>query len=80
MTKTKLRLLAGEFVAAGGDAIEVVCGQQSADVTRRLADIARDFDLAASIGSDFHHPGRSWSHPGCSGQLPKGVRPVWQSW
>ena len=80
MTKTRLRLLVEEFAAAGGDGIEVVCGQQTPDVTRRIADIARDFDLCASIGSDFHHPGQSWSHPGCCGELPKGVRPVWESW
>ena len=80
MTMTKLRLLVADFVAAGGDGIEVICGRQTADVTGRLADIARDFDIAASIGSDFHHPGKSWSRPGCSGELPKGVRPVWESW
>lgn len=80
MTMTKLRLLVADFVATGGDGIEVVCGQQTPDITRRLSDIARDFDIAASIGSDFHHPGASWSRPGCSGELPTGVRPVWESW
>ncbi len=80
MTMTKLKLLVADFVEAGGDAIEVVCGHQTPDVTRRLADVARDFELAASIGSDFHHPGQSWSHPGSCGQLPKDVRPVWESW
>ncbi len=80
MTTTKLRLLVGDFAEAGGDGIEVVCGQQTADVTRKLVGIAEDFGLAGSIGSDFHHPGQSWSRPGCSGELPKGVRPVWESW
>ncbi len=80
MTMTKLRLLAADFVAAGGDGIEVVCGQQTPDVTRRLADVARDLDLAASIGSDFHHPAQSWSRPGSCGLLPKDLRPVWESW
>lgn len=80
LTRTRLRLLVADFVAAGGDGIEVVCGQQTPDVTQRLADIARDFDLAASIGSDFHRPGQSWSRPGSCGYLPKHVRPVWESW
>lgn len=80
MTMTKLRELTAEFAVAGGDAIEVVCGQQSAAVTNQLARLAADFDLAASIGSDFHHAGQTWSLPGSCGILPKNVRPVWESW
>ncbi len=80
LTSTKLRLLIADFVEAGGTGIEVVCGQQSRDTTRRLAEIAKSFDLAASIGSDFHHPDLAWSQPGCCGDLPEDLRAVWQSW
>ncbi len=80
MTMTKLQSLATDFVTAGGDGIEVVCGQQTADVTRKMSGIANDFDLAASIGSDFHHPAQAWSRPGACGRLPRGLHPVWESW
>ncbi|HSM31643.1 MAG TPA: PHP domain-containing protein [Woeseiaceae bacterium] len=80
LTKTKLRALATDFRAAGGEAIEVVCGQQSANTTAHLARLANELDLAASCGSDFHHGDNAWSRPGRFPPLPQGVRPVWTTW
>lgn len=80
LTSTKLRLLLAEFVDIGGTAIEVVCGRQHESVTRQLADLARDFGLAASCGSDFHDPGNVWSRPGGFPPLPASLRMVWESW
>lgn len=80
LTMTKLKALLDDFVAAGGGAIEVVCGQQEAAVTRRMATLARDFDLAASVGSDFHHPGLAWSRPGHCSKLPSDILKVWDTW
>jgi len=80
MTKTTLRALATDFRAAGGAAIEVVCGQQSLNTTTHLARLANDLGLAASCGSDFHHGGNCWSRPGGFPPLPRDVRPVWTLW
>ncbi len=80
LTTTKLRLLLEEFVAVGGRAIEVVCGSQTPAVTRRIADLARDFGLAASSGSDFHGPETAWSSPGRTAALPRDIEKVWELW
>ena len=79
-TTTKLRALLSDFVKHGGAGIEVVCGQQEASLTRRLAILANDFDLLASTGSDFHHPGNSWSQPGLFATLPDNVTGIWERW
>ena len=80
LTKTKLRALVADFRSAGGTAIEVVCGPQAANTTAHLAQLSRDFGLAASCGSDFHHGGNRWSRPGGFPQLPDDVQPVWTTW
>ena len=80
LTKTKLRALATDFRAAGGAAIEVVCGQQSGNTTVHLARLANELGLAASCGSDFHHGDNGWSRPGGFPPLPDDVRPVWTTW
>ena len=80
MTNARLRRLLGDFVAAGGAGIEVVCGSQSRDTTLRLARFAEDYALAASCGSDFHRPGPAWSAPGRFSPLPESLTTVWEQW
>ena len=80
LTKTKLRALVADFRSAGGTAIEVVCGPQAPNTTVHLAQLSRDFGLAASCGSDFHHGGNRWSRPGGFPPLPDDVQPVWTTW
>lgn len=80
LTATKRRELAGQFVACGGRAIEVISGNQSRDDTFHMSNFARQFGLLASAGSDFHDPERSWSRMGMTPQLPRGCNPVWSEW
>ena len=80
MTATKVRELVADFSAAGGEAMEVVCGQQRPEITNRLADLAVDYGLSASCGSDFHSPDNRWSDLGQFPALPSGVTPVWERW
>ncbi|HNP35613.1 MAG TPA: PHP domain-containing protein [Woeseiaceae bacterium] len=80
MTNNKLRLLLEDFTAAGGGAMEVVSGSQTPAVTENLASLARDFGLAASCGSDFHHPEQTWSLPGRFAELPANLKKVWELW
>lgn len=79
-TTTKLRAMLEDFKSYGGGAIEVVSGHQEPALTKRLADHARDFDLLASTGSDFHHPANKWSRPGGFSALPDQLATVWDAW
>ncbi|MCG8429003.1 MAG: PHP domain-containing protein [Chromatiales bacterium] len=79
-TRTKLRRLIGEFVEAGGDAIEVVSGSHSRDDNFTMARHAIDFGLKGSQGSDYHGPENSWAELGRLAELPSGVVPIWRDW
>jgi len=71
-----LRELCATFKLAGGEGIEVsLAGMGPADTERALS-LARRFDLAGSIGSDFHAPGLPWRPLGRFAKLPDGVTPV----
>lgn len=69
LTRTKLCALLQDFITCGGQAIEVVNGFQVADQVGKLANLARDFGLLASAGSDFHVP-RAWGELGLYRALP----------
>ena len=68
-----------EFKAHGGRGVEVVTGSHSAAEALRYADTAREFDLLASRGSDFHSPEESRIDLGGLPPLPAGLRPVWDA-
>lgn len=80
MTRSKLRQLLKQFVALQGDGLEVISGSHSRDDYVNMAKHARDFDLLASAGSDFHCPENPWIELGRLPRLPEGCKPVWQSW
>lgn len=72
----QLRELVADFKAAGGTGIEVsLSGMGPADADR-AASLARRFDLAGSIGSDFHEPDLPWRPLGRFDKLPDGIRPI----
>jgi hypothetical protein len=76
--REKLRALAGEFRSLGGQAIEVCSGAHTAEQTRDIARIARQFGLLASRGCDFHAPDESPCDLGAPPGLPDDLQPVWQ--
>ncbi len=78
LTATKMRALITDFAAAGGDALEVISGQQSHADTEALARLATDKKLSASCGSDFHTPDQRWQELGNFGSLPAHCHPVWR--
>lgn len=69
--------LFSEFKAHGGRGVEVVTGSHSVAEYQVYADMAREFDLLASRGSDFHSPDESHTDLGTLPDLPKGLTPVW---
>jgi 3',5'-nucleoside bisphosphate phosphatase len=69
-----------EFQAHGGRGVEVTCGSHFPDEVLRYADMALEFDLLASRGSDFHAPGESRTALGALPDLPGRVTPLWSLW
>ena len=57
----------------------MVTGSHSAAEAQRYAELAREFGLAASRGSDFHSPAESRVDLGALPDLPGRLRPVWQA-
>ncbi len=66
-----------EFKAHGGLGVEVVTGSHSPAEYITYADVAREFGLAASRGSDFHSPAESHTELGTLPFLPQNLTPVW---
>lgn len=65
------------FVAAGGEAVEVVSGAHTEDEMRRFASVARRRGLLASRASDFHGEHESAVDLGRCNPLPPDLEPVW---
>ena len=70
--------LFSEFKAHGGRGVEVVTGSHTAAEYVTYADMAREFGLAASRGSDFHSPDESHTDLGTLPFLPGELTPVWE--
>jgi predicted metal-dependent phosphoesterase TrpH len=67
-----------EFKAHGGRAVEVVTGSHTPDEYAKYAEMAQEFELAASRGSDFHSPDESHTDLGALPWLPGQLTPVWE--
>jgi len=77
LTPNEEYALFSEFKAHGGRAVEVVTGSHSKDEYIKYADMAIEFDLMASRGSDFHSPQESRIDLGNLPALPAKLTPVW---
>lgn len=77
MTGRWVRRLIADFKAAGGDGIEVSGCGQTPDQRQLIARWAKEFELLASVGSDFHFP-TGWIELGRSLDLPKDCQPIWE--
>jgi len=78
-TPTEEYALFSEFAAHGGRGVEVVTGAHNVAEQVRYADMALEFDLLASRGSDFHCPQESRIDLGTLPDLPGRVTPVWEA-
>lgn len=67
-----------EFKAHGGRSVEVVTGSHTKQEYVKYAETAREFDLAASRGSDFHSPDESHTDLGSLPFLTGDLTPVWE--
>jgi predicted metal-dependent phosphoesterase TrpH len=71
--------LFSEFKTHGGVGVEVVTGSHTTAEYAKYADMALEFDLLASRGSDFHDPSESHTDLGTLPDLPGKVTPVWEA-
>lgn len=77
ITASRLRKFLAAFVEAGGESIEVVCGNSNPEDIHISARFAREFGLLGSSGSDFHSPESSWVELGRLHPMPADIAPVW---
>ncbi|MGL6112334.1 MAG: 3',5'-nucleoside bisphosphate phosphatase [Rubrivivax sp.] len=78
-TPTEEYALFTEFIAHGGRGVEVVTGSHTAAEYQKYADMALEFGLLASRGSDFHSPGESRTDLGTLPDLPGQLTPAWSA-
>ncbi|MBU2871565.1 PHP domain-containing protein [Colwellia sp. E2M01] len=74
-----LRRLIVDFKEANGDGLEVVLPQMNPEQRKKMLGYCNEYDLHASMGSDFHYPNR-WSDLGRNLTMPVGATPVWAQW
>jgi predicted metal-dependent phosphoesterase TrpH len=77
LTANEEYALFSEFKTHGGQGVEVVTGSHSPSEYGKYADMAQEFDLLASRGSDFHSPNESHTPLGGLPNLPGQLNPVW---
>jgi len=68
-----------EFKTHGGRGVEVITGSHSTADYLKYAEMAKEFDLLASRGSDFHSPEESRIDLGTLPDLPGQLTPVWEA-
>jgi predicted metal-dependent phosphoesterase TrpH len=78
LTRTRLKRLLTDFMAAGGEGMEVASGQQNPQQTAGMAQVCEQMNLLASCGSDFHAPDLRWAELGAFAPLPARLTPVWE--
>lgn len=78
-TATEEFALFSEFKALGGRAVEVVTGNHGSAEVAKYTELALEFGLLASRGSDFHSPEESRTDLGRLPPLPAQLEPVWQA-
>ncbi|WP_373767904.1 PHP domain-containing protein [Glaesserella sp.] len=76
LTARWIRRLITDFKHAGGDGIEVAGCAQTPDQRQLLTRWATEFELYASVGSDFHYPA-GWIELGKGLTLPAECKPIW---
>jgi predicted metal-dependent phosphoesterase TrpH len=75
-----LRRLVVQFKEEGGDGLEIVLPQMSNDQRQLMLSFCKEYELHASMGSDFHHPHNKWSDLGRNLRMPENALPIWSLW
>ena len=79
LTAKWLKRLITYFKEAQGDGLEIVLPQMNNEQRQRMLNYCLEYDLHASLGSDFHYPSK-WSDLGKNLGLPEQAQPIVQLW
>ena len=78
-TRTKLVRLIEEMKQFGIQGIEVSTPITNPQQSEMLANLCLEYDLYASIGSDFHSHDQPWARLGGATPLFSSIKPIWNS-
>ena len=79
MTAKWLRRLVAQFKEAGGDGIETTHARINPEKRKLIVELATEYNLQASAGSDFHFVSR-WTELGRNLGVPEHLTPIWHDW
>ncbi|MDH5600416.1 MAG: PHP domain-containing protein [Gammaproteobacteria bacterium] len=79
ISATRLRQLITEFKELGGLGFEAISGSHSPDEEQRMTQLANQFELYISKGSDFHSPENIYRELGAMQDVQAGSIPLWHS-
>lgn len=77
MSSGARRQLVAAFTDQGGTALEVVSGSHPGQALEAAAELARQYSLSGTVGSDFHDPALPWNPLGRLAKLPPDIEPLW---
>lgn len=79
LSATNIRYLIELFASLGGDAVELPPSIEPASTRQMVDRMIEQFDLAVSIGSDFHGDNMPWIKLGQTPRVKEGQRGIWES-
>lgn len=77
LSATNIRYLIELFAEAGGDAVELPPSIEPASTRQMVDRMIQQFDLAVSIGSDFHGENMPWIKLGNTPRVKEGQIGIW---
>lgn len=78
LSATNIRYLIELFAESGGDAVELPPSVEPASTRQMVDRMIQQFDLAVSIGSDFHGENMPWIKLGNTPRVKEGQRGIWE--
>jgi predicted metal-dependent phosphoesterase TrpH len=78
LSATNIRYLIELFAESGGDAVELPPSVEPASTRQMVDRMIEQFDLAVSIGSDFHGENMPWIKLGNTPRVKEGQRGIWE--
>ncbi|WP_288402916.1 PHP domain-containing protein [uncultured Acinetobacter sp.] len=79
LSATNIRYLIELFAESGGDAVELPPSVEPASTRQMVDRMIQQFDLAVSIGSDFHGENMPWIKLGNTPKVKEGQIGIWES-
>lgn len=79
LSATNIRYLIELFAECGGDAVELPSSSEPLSTRQMVDRMIQQFDLAVSIGSDFHGENMPWIKLGNTPRVNEGQRGIWEN-